>query len=180
MTIAGMKKRYIFLVGVEEDWRMPNTYVLEQVDIFVDLTPEQLSLIDDICREKNFQQGEVIFEENSPSREFYIIMDGEVEIQVDPDTIGDGSADNYQPSTIAVLRRGQSFGEVAIVDPGVRSASARCGSETCRLLVIGREDFLGLLEDDYQMGFVVMRNFAADLALKIRQTNLLVRESLIQ
>jgi CRP-like cAMP-binding protein len=97
-------KRYIPGVGPgKEEWRMANTYVLEQVDIFMDLTPEQLSLIDDICSDKTFMQGEVVFEENSPSREFYVIMDGEVEIQVDPDTIGDGSADNYQPSTIAVL-----------------------------------------------------------------------------
>jgi CRP/FNR family cyclic AMP-dependent transcriptional regulator len=157
---------------------MTDTYVLEQVDIFEELTTEQLVLIGNICSEKSYNQGEVIFEENSPSREFCIIIDGEVEIQVDPDTIG-GGEDKYQPSTIAVLRRGQSFGEVAIVDPGVRSASARCGSKSCKLLVIDRADFLKLLTSDYQMGYIVMRNFAADLALKIRQTNLLVRESLM-
>ena len=105
-------------------------------------------------------------------------MDGQVEIQVDPDTIGSGG-DNYEPTTIATLRRGQSFGEVTIVDPGVRSASAKCGTETCRLLEINRADFLKLFEGDYQMGYIVMRNFAADLSLKIRQTNLLVRESLL-
>jgi CRP-like cAMP-binding protein len=156
---------------------MAHSYILEQVDIFEDLTSEQLDLIDKICAEKNYKQDEVIFEENSLSREFFVIADGEVDIQVDPDTIGRGE-DNYQPTTIATLRRGQSFGEVAIVDPGVRSASAKCSSETCRLLVIGSEEFLKLLEDDYQMGYIVMRNFAVDLALKIRQTNLLVRESL--
>ena len=157
---------------------MTNTHVLEQVDIFEDLTTSQLALIDQICREKNYQRDEVIFEENTPGQEFFIIMDGRVEIQVDPDTIGDGT-NVHQPSTIAVLRRGQSFGEVAIVDPGVRSASAKCGSETCRLLVIDRNSFLKLLKQDCQMGFVVMHNFAADLALKIRQTNLLVRQSLM-
>ena len=157
---------------------MTEVYVLEQVDIFEDLTAEQLALINEICRERSYSQGEIIFEENSPSREFCIIMEGEVEIQVDPDIIG-GGEDEYQPSTIAVLRRGQSFGEVAIVDPGIRSASARCGSKSCKLLVIDRTDFLKLLTSDYQMGYVVMRNFAADLALKIRQTNLLVRESLM-
>ncbi len=157
---------------------MARRYVLEQVDIFQDLTPDQLARIEEICREQNFTQGDVIFEENTPSREFYIIIDGEVEIQVDPDTISPGEED-HSPTTIAVLRRGQSFGEVAIVDPGVRSASARCGSETCKLLVIDRDDFLNLLTGDYQMGYIVMRNFAADLALKIRQTNLLVRESLL-
>src|SRR4030095_8010503 len=131
---------------------MAYIYILQQVDILEDLSPEQLGLVDKICIEKNYNQGELVFEENSPSREFYIIVDGEVEIQVDPDTIGDGS-DSYQPTTIATLRRGQSFGEVAIIDPGVRSASAKCGSETCRLLMINREDFLKLLENDYKMGF---------------------------
>jgi len=157
---------------------MAHTYILEQVDIFEELSPSQLELIDNICTEKSYNQDEVVFEENSLSREFYVIMDGEVEIQVDPDTIGTGG-DNYEPTTIATLRRGQSFGEVAIVDPGVRSASAKCGTETCRLLEIGRADFLELFEGDYQMGYIVMRNFAADLSLKIRQTNLLVRESLM-
>ena len=157
---------------------MAYIYILQQVDILEDLSPEQFGFVDKICIEKNYNQGELIFEENSPSREFYIIVDGEVEIQVDPDTIGDGS-NSYQPTTIATLRRGQSFGEVAIIDPGVRSASAKCGSETCRLLMINREDFLILLEDDYKMGFIVMRNFAADLSLKIRQTNLMIRESLM-
>lgn len=157
---------------------MAYTYILQQVDILEDLSPEQLVLVDKICVEKSYNQGELIFEENSPSREFYIIVDGEVEIQVDPDTIGDGS-NSYQPTTIATLRRGQSFGEVAIIDPGVRSASAKCGSETCRLLMIDRGKFVELLESDYNMGYIVMRNFAVDLSLKIRQTNLIIRENLM-
>jgi cAMP-dependent protein kinase regulator len=157
---------------------MTNTHVLEQVDIFEELNSSQLRLIDNISQEKTYKQGENIVEEGTPGREFFIIMDGVVEIQVDPDMIGSGT-DSYQPSTIAVLRRGQSFGEVAIVDPGIRSASARCGSASCRVLAIDRNEFLSLLKNDCQMGFIVMRNFAADLALKIRQTNLVVRESLM-
>jgi CRP-like cAMP-binding protein len=157
---------------------MAHAYILEQVDIFDELTPNQLALISDICVEKSYNKDEVIFEENSPSREFYIIVDGEVDIQVDPDTIGDGT-DSYQPTTIATLRRGQCFGEVAIIDPGVRSASAKCSSDTCRLLMVDREDFVKLLESDYQIGYIVMRNFAVDLSVRIRQTNLLVRESLM-
>ncbi len=158
---------------------MTNVHILEQVDIFQDLNENQLKLIDNICIQKTFKKDEVIFEENSPSTEFYIILDGEVEIQVDPDTIGDYRKDEHQPSTIAVLRWGQSFGEVTLVDPGVRSASAKCGTDTCKVLVIGRDDFLELLESEYRMGYMVMRSFAADLALKIRQTNLMVRESLM-
>jgi CRP-like cAMP-binding protein len=152
--------------------------LLGEIDIFADLEPAQLALIEKLCREKKYQPGELIFEENKVSNEFYIILDGEVEIQVDPDTIGDGS-NAHQPTTIATLWWGQSFGEVALVDPGVRSASARCGLEPCKLLVIDRNDFEKLLESDYKMGYIIMRNLAADLALKIRQTNLIVREKLM-
>ena len=157
---------------------MSKKFILEQVDIFQELSPSQLALIEEICSEKSCTKGDIIFKENLTSNEFYIIAVGEVDIQVDPDTIGDGS-DAYQPTTIAILRRGQAFGEVAMVDPGVRSASARCRSETCKLLIIERKDFMKLLEGNYEMGFITMRNLAADLALKIRQTNLMVRESLM-
>jgi CRP/FNR family cyclic AMP-dependent transcriptional regulator len=157
---------------------MTKHYILEQVDIFQDLDASQLVLIENICSEKNYRQGDIVFQENLTSNEFYIIAEGEVEIQVDPDTIGDGT-DTHEPTTIAVLRRGQSFGEVALVDPGIRSASARCRTETTTLLVIERKDFVNLLESNYEMGYVIMRNLAADLALKIRQTNLMVRESLM-
>ncbi len=161
-----------------EEQQLTNVYVLGQVDIFEELKTSHLQLIDSICAEKTCNQGELIFAENSPSNEFYIIMDGEVEIQVDPDTIGHGQ-NNFQPSTIAVLRRGQCFGEVALVDQGVRSASALAGTDSCKLLVINRKDFINLLREDYEMGFIVMRNLAADLSFKIRQTNLMVRESLM-
>ncbi|MBE7468934.1 MAG: hypothetical protein DPW09_08975 [Anaerolineae bacterium] len=156
---------------------MSKKYILEQIDIFQELDSSQLDLIEQICHEKSYNQGDIIFKENLASNEFYIIAEGEIEIQVDPDTIGDGS-DIHEPTTIAVLRRGQSFGEVALVDPGVRSASARCRSGSSKLLVIERKDFMKLLESNYEMGYVIMRNLAADLALKIRQTNLMVRESL--
>jgi hypothetical protein len=45
--------------------------------------------------------------------------------------------------------------------------------------MIDREDFVKLLESDHHIGYIVMRNFAVDLAVRIRQTNLLVRESLM-
>jgi len=161
-----------------EGHRMTSLYILQQVDIFEDLTLEHLKLINDISESRTFQQGDIIFKENTPSNEFYVIMGGEVEIQVDPDTIGPGG-DDHQSTTIAVLRRGQCFGEVALVDQGLRSATAKCGSETAKLLVVQREAFIQLLKQDYQMGYLVMRNLASDLAFKIRQTNLMVRESLM-
>ncbi len=149
---------------------------LEQADIFEDLSSTQLELIGSICKERRCHANERVFEENTPGDEMYIIADGEVEIQVDPSTIG--SPSGRGPHTIAVLRRGQSFGEMSLVDEGLRSASALCTQASTRLIVIPRDKLTLLCETYPQLGYRMMRNLAADLAMKIRHTDLQVREQL--
>lgn len=151
---------------------MSDFRILELVDIFSDLTPRQLKKIFAICKERSAVRGDFIVEQNTPSSEIYFIISGEIEILVN-------SEDDAQPKRIALLRTGQLFGEIALVDQGLRSASARCLSESCRLLEIARDDFLGLLRSDQKMGFQVLYNLAADLCLKIRRTTFLVREDLL-
>ena len=56
--------------------------LLSQADIFDELTPTQLELIGSICAERHYQASDVIFEENTPGDEMYIIASGEVQIQV--------------------------------------------------------------------------------------------------
>jgi len=69
--------------------------------------------------------GGYYFQGNSSSPKLYIIAQGEVEI-----LISHGGAEpskKEDETVIAKLHRGQSFGEVALVDEGLRSASARAG-----------------------------------------------------
>ncbi|MBI3359654.1 MAG: cyclic nucleotide-binding domain-containing protein [Chloroflexi bacterium] len=153
--------------------------ILKQADIFFELTPTQLELIASLCHERRCKTGDVIFEENAPSDELYIIAQGEVEIQVDPSLVGDESARHIGPVTIATLRRGQSFGEVALVDQGLRSAAARCAAHNTQLLIIPRDKLMMLCDTYPQLGYRMMRNLAADLALKIRNTDLRIREELL-
>ena len=150
--------------------------VLKQADIFDELTNTQLELIASICSERHYQAGDVIFEENTPGDELYVIANGEVEIQVDPSLIGKESSTGSH--TIATLRRGQSFGEVSLVDQGLRSAGARCSQQDTHLIVIPRDKLMLLCDTYSQLGYRLMRNLAADLAMKIRHTDLQVREQL--
>ena len=151
--------------------------VLKQADIFYELTTTQLELIASICEERHYQTGDVVFAENSAGDELYVIANGEVDIQVDPALIGTGQTS--EPRTIATLRRGQSFGEVALVDEGRRSAAARCNQHDTHLVVIPRDKLMLLCDTYPQLGYRLMRNLAADLAMKIRNTDLQVREQLI-
>lgn len=149
---------------------------LKQSDIFYQFTHTQLELVSNLCQEKTFNEGETIFEENSSSKELYVIIQGEVNIIVDPSVVGNQPGEKM---ILTTLRRGQSFGEVALVDEGLRSATAQARQKNTRLLIIPREKILMLCETYPQLGYRMMYNLAADLAMKIRHTDLKVREKVL-
>jgi len=152
---------------------------LKQSDIFYQFTPTQLEMVANLCQETVFQAGEVIFEENSNSKELYIITQGEVDILIKPAKISLLGMLEDEEATVATLRRGQSFGEVALVDEGLRSASARAAQKETRLLVISRDKLIMLCETYPQLGYRLMYNLAADRAMKIRNTDLQIQEQLL-
>lgn len=149
---------------------------LKQSDIFYQFTPTQLELVGNLCQEVVFNAGELVFQENSGSKELYVITQGEVDILINRSSANDS---DKKESAVARLRRGQSFGEVALVDEGLRSASARAAQKDTRLLVIQRDKLIMLCETYPQLGYRLMYNLAADLAMKIRNTDLRIREQLL-
>jgi CRP/FNR family cyclic AMP-dependent transcriptional regulator len=154
--------------------------ILRGADIFYDLTPIQLEMIASICSEVRPRPGEIIFEENSAGDELYVIASGEVDIEVTPAMIQPTATDQPpHPLTIATFRRGQIFGEIALVDQGLRSAAARCASRNAHLLVVPRDRLIKLCDNYPELGYCLMRNIAADLAFKIRNTDLAIREQLL-
>lgn len=146
--------------------------VLKQSDIFYQFTPTQLELVANLCEEAVFANNETVFEENSSSKELYVIASGEVKILIN-------SSLGKKGTVVATLRRGQSFGEVALVDEGLRSASARSAEKDTRLLVIPRDRLLMLCETYPQLGYRLMYNLSADLAMKIRNTDLRIRDQVL-
>jgi CRP/FNR family cyclic AMP-dependent transcriptional regulator len=147
---------------------------LKQSDVFYHLTPAQLELVANLCQESTYQAGEIIFKENSTGKELYIIAQGEVEILIQRGSTE--SASKGDEIVITTLRRGQSFGEVALVDEGLRSASARASQGEVRLLIIPRDRLITLCETYPPLGYRLMHNLAADLAMKIRNTDLRIRD----
>mgnify|MGYP001449097260 CR=1 FL=1 len=150
---------------------------LKQGDVFYQFTQTQFELVANLCLEKTYAAGEIIFEENSNSKELYVIVAGEVDILIDPGLIG--TKEKPEKICITTLRRGQSFGEIALVDEGLRSATARAKDKEVRLLVIPREKLIMLCETYPQLGYRLMYNLAADLAMKMRNADLRIREKVL-
>ncbi len=151
--------------------------ILKQAEIFDKMDDSQLELISSCCQEKSFSAGEEIIPEGAISDELYIIVKGEVDILVNPDLVS-AKPDEHEPVSIATLERGQSFGEIALVDRGMRSASARAKQNT-RLLVLPREQLIQLCEAHPLLGYRLMYNLAADLAFKMRNSGLRIRQDLL-
>ncbi len=156
------------------------SHVLRQADIFYDLTDDQLDMVSALCTEIVPQTNEIIFEENSRGDELYVVANGAVDILVNP-TLVQSSANRQstEPLTIATVRRGQTFGEISLVDQGLRSAAARCAARKTRLLLLPRDGLIQLCDQYPDLGYRLMRNIAADLAFKIRGTDMAIREKLL-
>ncbi len=153
---------------------------LKESDLFYNLNASQLELVEEVCEECSFQAGDWIVRENSRDNELYLIVQGQVEILMDPELVspGDGSKHPAKPEVISRLFPGQSFGEMALVDGGVRSASIRADGNT-HALRITREKFLRLCTAYPELGYRVMFNLSLDLSQKIRNAGLQIRQALL-
>ena len=80
---------------------------------------------------RSYNKGEMIFSESQTGGDMYVIQDGEVAIT----KVSDGNE-----MILAVLKRGDMFGEMALLENKPRSASA-IAHEDCRLMVVNRQNF---------------------------------------
>ena len=91
---------------------------------------------DKVLARKAVVQGEWVFEEGNKADAAYLVVEGRIEI-----FRGEG---NNQIS-IAMLGRGEIFGELSLIDGKPRTASARATCET-QLMIIKPEDLESRLD----------------------------------
>ena len=153
---------------------MSVTELLQQSELFSGLAPEQVEKIVALGREVVYDAGDVIIHEDEPSNDVYIVCSGMVEVEVTRGAIPDVPGPP-RLTPVARLGAGQVVGEIALVDRGARSATVRCVQDGTALYVIARPAFWELCNSDHHIGYVVMRNIAADLSFKLRHRNLKMR-----
>ena len=148
---------------------------LSQTVLFDNLTEEQLDKIAAITEAATLPKEIVLIEEKETSDALYIVATGSVEIWLNPEMIASESQ-TAEPVLVAELMPGQVFGEMALVDQGIRSATAITTQDNTYILRLPREKLIELCDSDIDLGYKVMRNLAADLAQKMRNTGLTLRQ----
>ena len=143
--------------------------MLSQVELFEGLEPAELEFIAAICDERTLSSGQIVAKQGEFGDELFVIWDGLVEV------VHEEAPEDPAPRTVVNLGQGQVFGEMALVDYGPRSATVRVASEVATVQAIPREAFLELCETHHHLGYVVMRNMAADLSFKLRHQHLIGR-----
>jgi len=139
--------------------------VFRGVMLFASLTDEELDKIVAVCKEKRLQRGEVLAVQGEPGNEFYVVTDGFLEISV--------AGDEASSQVLVNLGKGQIIGEMALIDQGPRSATVRAISEAV-VQVIRRDDFEDVCNKNTRIGYVVMKDMAADLSFKLRHRNMAI------
>jgi CRP-like cAMP-binding protein len=136
---------------------------LSKAQLFSDLSDHEMEKIATLCQQRTYGHGDTVLSEGETSRELFIIGQGMVEV----------SLKTVEASTPLIhLGTGQVFGEMTMVDRGARSATVNAVADETVLLVIPHQDLLQLCKDNNHIGFIVMRNLAAEMSLKLRYYNI--------
>ena len=117
---------------------------------------------------RNVATGAPIATQNTRGDELYIVQTGSVEVW--SSATPEGGSDR-RAQRLATISAGQVVGEMALLDDQPRSADLRAGPQGATLLVLKRQRFDGLCEEDPQLGQQVLRNLARALALRVRHQN---------
>jgi CRP/FNR family cyclic AMP-dependent transcriptional regulator len=142
---------------------MSITEALGKAQLFTGLSHSELERIAALSEQRTYHSGDTILTEGETSRELFIVGQGNIEISL---------ATPEASTPLIRLGAGQIFGEMTLVDRGARSATARALDDGTVLQVIPHEGFLILCEEDNHIGFIVMRNLAAEMSLKLRLHNI--------
>jgi CRP/FNR family transcriptional regulator, cyclic AMP receptor protein len=93
----------------------PIAEALGSVDLFAGLAPKELSVLAGLARPYSYSPGDDIVVEGDTSARFYLITSGTVDVLIDGKRVNK-------------LGPGESFGEIAVLDRGPRTATVRATS----------------------------------------------------
>ncbi|MBB6480136.1 cyclic nucleotide-binding domain-containing protein [Spirochaeta isovalerica] len=112
---------------------------------------------------QNIDSKQMIFREGDSGNQMFLIVEGEVEIRK--------KTTEKSTTTLATLKKGDFFGEMAMVERKPRSASAIAVTD-CKLLALDQNAFMTLIEQNSDFAVRMIKV----LATRLRRTNLLVEQ----
>lgn len=135
---------------------------LKKVDLFENLVPSHLKLVEGIVTVMHFKPSDVVFKDGDPADKFYFLIDGKVRISKQIPGMGE--------EALAILESGAYFGEMALIDDRPRSADA-IANTTVTVGVIESKAFEDLLFMHKDLAYDLLWTFVRTLSGRLRESN---------
>ena len=136
--------------------------ILKKVALFQGLNSAQLRKVGAALKTVEFPIGSHVFHEGDTGLSMYIIAEGKVRISKLVPGIGE--------EALAILEKGQYFGEMSLIEDGPRSADAIAHS-SCALYELSREKLDQVMFTDKELASVLLWTFVRTLSARLRETN---------
>lgn len=146
--------------------------ILQAVPIFSGLNSSLIRKILPLLKSEEFRKNFKIIEEGSIGDSMYIILQGSVRVTK--------YGHNQQEIPISSMGSGSYFGELSLVDRLPRSANVTT-NEDSNLLILKREAFEKLLEENKDFAINFYRNCMKETMARIRETasNLTISQNVL-
>ena len=124
---------------------------LRSAPLFAGLSRKELAELAKVTEDVDLDTGKVLCQEGHAGQEFFVIMEGEVEV-------------TRRGKKLATRSSGDFFGEIALVENVPRTATVTARTPL-RVFVLTRQSFLRLLDEQPGVERKVMRALARRLVL---------------
>ncbi len=138
--------------------------ILGKIPIFDGLNNRELVQIERILHRREYQSEEVIFHQDDPGMGMYIIESGTVEIISEPL--------NHR---LAELTSGEFFGELALLDESLRTATA-IAKVPSSLLCFFQPALFDIIERNPRLGVKILFRLAYVIGERLKKSNEEVQE----
>ncbi len=136
--------------------------LLKQIPTFEELKTKYIKQLVDLLHNREYQPHENIFLQDDPGIGLFIIREGEVKI-----SHKDDHGNNYD---LAVLTRGDFFGEMAMLEGDVRSATATA-TKRSNLVAIFKPDLDEFIDQNVKAGIHILKGFTRILSTRLKKAN---------
>ncbi|MCK4621218.1 MAG: cyclic nucleotide-binding domain-containing protein [Desulfuromonadales bacterium] len=129
--------------------------------LFSDMNSGELKSLESYFTFRRISEGKTIFIENMPGESLYLIKQGTVRISR---MLAEGDE-----QVLIVLGADDVFGEMAVLDGGKRSATARIAEDVI-LYGLTRDDYESLAQQDPKLGLKLTLNIVRIFSRRVRNS----------
>ncbi len=137
--------------------------VLSGVALFAGLLPVHLGRMAKLAQWLEVKKGEFVFKHGEQGDGLYLILDGAIRISRNVSGVGE--------EALAILRPGQYFGEMSIIDDDAPRSADAIGHESGKLLKLPKDDLRDLMFVDRELAYELLWRFVRTLSGRLRESN---------